>query len=94
MNAEREKAGAWYQTWTKVLWGRSKKDCIRWQKRVIWALHRWERARRAELPAGPKCWFCERPGHDESEEACSFRTQAAAKWELYGRYWRREEATK
>ena len=94
MSAEREKAEAKYETWIKVLLGRSTKDRIRWQKRVIWALHRLERARRAELPAGPKCWFCERPGHDESQEACAFRTQVAARWELYGRYWRGEGATK
>ena len=84
MSEELNTAAKWHLAWLRVLQRRSRKDCIRWQKRVVWALHRWERARRALLPEGPKCWFCERPGHDESEEACLVRERVVGYWEVMG----------
>lgn len=92
LRKEREKAAKWHKAWLRVLGRRSQKECIRWQKRTVWALHRWERARRAELPEGPNCWFCERPGHDESEGPCEYRMLTALKWEACGRIWRGKEA--
>lgn len=92
MNAELKKASRWHLAWVRVLERRSLKECIRWQKRSVWALHRWERARRAEIPEGPKCWFCERPGHDESKGSCMYRTRAVLKWKACGRIWRGKEA--
>jgi hypothetical protein len=92
VRTEHERAARWFHAWMQVLMQRSRKDCIRWQKRSIWAMHRLVRARRAEAERGPRCSFCEFPGHDESEEPCAVRTRSVGRWEQCGRIWRGEEA--
>lgn len=84
--AEIEKAEAWTCAWTEA-WNAmslaNERPAKRWayvNKRLQWAEHRWERAERAALPPGPRCWFCERPGHDESESSCPERRVQAWCW--------------
>lgn len=87
MKSEQERAQRWYDAWKRVLERRGVKDAIRWQKRVVWALHRLERERRALLPPGLRCQFCERPGHDEEEFVCGFRSFVTARWNARARRW-------
>jgi hypothetical protein len=92
MKDERETSEKWYWAWgVKLMASDGITDRVRLLKRVGWAHPRRERALRALLPEGPRCWYCERPGHDESEQACQHRTRAAKSWAMRGQIWNREE---
>lgn len=92
MTAEREQSEKWYWAWGMALLApEGITDRVRLLKRVGWAYHRRERALRALSPEGPRCWYCERPGHDESELACPHRAAAARSWAWRGQRWRGEE---
>ena len=91
---ELETAAIWHRGGRRALRSMDMKTAIRWQKRRIWALHREERARRAMrafIQDGPRCWFCEQPGHDEAEEPCFERQMAARRWQQLGKLWRGKE---
>jgi len=89
--SELEIATIWHAAWRRVLRYTDLKTAIRWQKRIISALHREERAVRALLPKGLRCWYCERPGHDESHRPCPDRRMATRRWQQLGKMWRRKE---
>ncbi len=78
---------AWFRAWCEVP-GKS----VMLMKRHAWAIHRVERAERAVLPMGLRCWFCERPGHDETEKSCPERRVQAWCWAWDGMKWRGKEA--
>jgi hypothetical protein len=88
---ELEMARIWHSAWRRALRCMDLKTAIRWQGRIISAMHREERARRALLPDGPRCWFCEEPGHDEAEQSCLYRRMAARRWQQLGARWRGKE---
>lgn len=81
LEEEVRRAKAWHGVWRHAISCMDEREAWRWQKRAVWALHRLERARRALLPTGPRCGFCERPGHDESEAACPVRRLIVRFWE-------------
>ena len=89
--SELEIAVIWHTAWRKALRSMDLKTAIRWQGRIISALHREERVRRALLPDGPRCWFCERPGHDEAEKPCPDRRMETRRWQQLGKMWRGKE---
>ena len=88
---ELEIATIWHAAWRKPFRYMNLKTAIRWQGRIISAMHREERARRALMPDGPKCWFCERPGHDETERPCPSRRMETRRWQQLGKMWRGKE---
>ena len=85
------KAEAWHFTWWLVVANMPVQKAARWEKRVVWAKHRIERQRRAAMLNGPRCWYCERPGHDETEKACIDRRIHAQRWKAMGKMWRGKE---
>ena len=89
--SELEIARIWHSAWRRALRSMDLRTAIRWQGRIISALHREERGVRALLPEGPRCWFCERPGHDEAEKPCPERRMAARRWQSLGKMWSRKE---
>ena len=88
---ELEIAAIWHAAWRRAFRSMDMKTAIRWQKRLIWALHREERARRALMPDGLNCWFCEQPGHDEAENPCPIRRMESRRWQRLGKMWRGKE---
>lgn len=45
----------------------------------------------AEHPTMPVCWYCGRPGHDETERPCPDRRVDAKRWRAFGKMWRGKE---
>lgn len=84
LEEELRRAEAWHALWGHAISMMDEPGAWRWQKRGIWALHRFERARRALLQPGVRCGFCERPGHDEEEESCLVRQRVVEYWEVLG----------
>ena len=87
MRTELEISGGWYFAWWLTVANMPAKDAARWEKRVVWAKHRRIRARRAAEVQGPRCWYCERPGHDETERPCPDRQVDAKRWKALGELW-------
>ena len=89
MGTEQKMSNWWACGWRRAeihgLCARS----VRWVIRRIWARHRRERAGRAAMGSGPKCFYCGEPGHDESEESCWKRVLNAQTWVDRGKRWRK-----
>lgn len=45
----------------------------------------------AEPATMPICWYCKRPGHDETEISCPDRQVDAQWWRAAGNLWRGKE---
>ena len=89
MSTELERSGWFMVGWRRAVdYGKASVMLIR---RRMWAFHRYERARRAADAPGPKCFYCDRPGHDEAEEACWRRALHAKVWMGRGEMWRGKE---
>lgn len=97
MKAELDSARAWDFMWNELYYRmaesrrQSRKKWFAWEKRMQWARHRLEQAERATFPSWPRCWFCERPGHDETLKPCWRRRAEARKWVYIGKRWRGKE---
>jgi len=91
VRTELDIAGDWHFAWWLTVANMPTKKALRWEKRVRWADHRLERARRECLRSRPCCWYCERPGHDETEKPCPDRVMDAKRWQAIGKMWRGKE---
>ncbi len=89
--SEMDKAMFWAFGWMGVC---QEAECqkaggvsVRMRMRLTWAVNRLEREERARYTAsGPRCPFCERPGHNEDVEACPDRVRQVIAWQLLGMY--------
>lgn len=91
MRSERGIAADWYFAWRLTVANMPAAKAARWEKRVVWAKHRAIRARRAADVHGARCWYCERPWHDETERSCPDRVMDAKRWQAFGKMWRGKE---
>ena len=91
MRSEMEKSGWWCWAWRLAVVSMPAAKAARWEKRVTWAKHRRIRARRAADVQGARCWYCERPWHDETERPCPDRQADAKRWQAFGKMWRGKE---
>jgi hypothetical protein len=83
-------AESWYFAWWLTVANMPSTKAVRWEKRVTWARHRVERQKRERMLNGPRCGYCERPGHDETKKACIHRTMEAKRWNVFGKMWSRK----
>ncbi len=83
--SELDKAKFWAFGWRQAFLFSDFGGAKAW-RRQAWAKHRYELACREEKKhvAGPRCSFCERVGHDESQVACQERRQSAAIYAYVG----------
>jgi hypothetical protein len=80
----------WEIGWELRTFTMTPREQTRILRRVTWARHRRERAQRAELAGAAVCWYCERPGHEDTP--CPMRSEDAETWVAWGEEGRRRSA--